>query len=112
LQILLFESEDSPVATIRAALESRGHLITLAHSGEEADRHARRFDCAVFSIELNQGDAVILAGWLLAENRVRRVVFFSDSVEATLRTRASNLGSWVLRDEGIDALCAAIETQV
>jgi DNA-binding response OmpR family regulator len=111
LKILLFESEDSHGATIRAVLESRGHQVTLAHSGHEADRHALQFDCGVFGSELNHGNAVTLAGWLLAENRVRRVVFFSESVDAALRARASNLGSWVLRDEGIGALCAAIETR-
>lgn len=109
LKILLFESEDSCASAICAALESRGHQVTLAHSGDEANRHARCFDCGVFSAELNQGNAVTLAGWLLAENRVRRVVFFGDSTDAALSARAANLGSWVRRDEGISALCDAIE---
>jgi hypothetical protein len=108
LRILLLEPTDEAGARQKSALEERGHTVTWVRVGAEANRVPQHFDCGVFSGEFAEGNGVALAGWFLAENRVRSVVFVSDSLDASVRVRASNLGGWVLRSEGTDELCNAV----
>jgi hypothetical protein len=105
----VIDSEPASAGAIARALEARGHSVVTASSSSEADRHPRHFDCGVFASELTEGNGVALAGWFLAENRVRCAVFFSNSLDVAVRARASNLGALVLRSEGIEELCSAVE---
>jgi hypothetical protein len=105
------EANDEFGAVLSAALEQRGHTVVVVSSGSEANRHPRQFDCGIFSGPVNQAVAIALAGWFLAENRVRCVVFIADHLEPELRVRAANLGALVLRHEGVQRLCDAVEEE-
>ena len=93
---------------VSATLARRGYSVVVTHSCEEAGRQPGRFDCGVFAERLTDGNGISLAGWLLAEDRVRCVVFFGDSVESDVCLRASNLGSFVHKTQGIHELAKAI----
>ena len=97
-----------PSRPLRKALihvfERRGYLVVPAENAAEAYRLPHRFHCGVFGDQLPDASAISLAGWFLAEQRVQCVVFFGQSEDVDVRLRASNLGSFVCRDEGVHRL--------
>lgn len=98
-----------PVArALAAVLERDDYTVTVAATAEEANRQAGPFDCGVFNTTLPDGSGIALAGWLLAENRVNAVVFYGSDTDTDVRLRASNLGSFVHRSEGIHHLSCVI----
>lgn len=102
--VLVVEPVASTARAIASMLASQGCRVVVASSGEDACRHPQRFDCGVFSDLLPDEGGIALAGWLLAEQRVRVAVFFGHDDDTGLRLRASNLGSYVHRSAGIEAL--------
>lgn len=107
-RILVVEPVRPVARAVAAVLERRGYSVTLVTSAAEASNTPNRFECAVFSDLLPDGSGISLAGWLLAEDRVSSAVFFGDTLDADLRLRANNLGTFVHRSEGIHALAKAI----
>jgi DNA-binding response OmpR family regulator len=107
-RILVVEGTSAVARAIAVVLERRGYTVTLCGSCAEASRHPGTFDCGVFADKLSDGNGMSLAGWLLAEDRVRSVVFFGDSFEIDTRLRAANLGSFVHKSEGLHELERAI----
>lgn len=107
-RILVVESVRPVARAVAAVLERRGYLVTVAASSAEATRMPHSFDCGVFGDELPDGSGISLAGWLLAENRVASAVFFGDTLDADLRLRANNLGTYVHKTEGIHRLAKTI----
>jgi DNA-binding response OmpR family regulator len=103
-RILLVEGVYALARAVAATLQRRGYAVTVARSAAEAGKLPGPFDCGVFAERLPDGNGISLAGWLLAEDRVRCVVFFGDSSEGDVLLRASNLGSFVQKTEGIHAL--------
>ncbi|MEB2313769.1 MAG: response regulator [Sorangiineae bacterium] len=105
-----------PVVAVSHALgqhlERRGHFVEVAARAAEAVRIRRRFDCAVLNTALADGSGLELAGRLLAENRAASVVFYGAETDIELRVRASNLGSFVHRSEGIHHLSRVIDDAV
>jgi hypothetical protein len=91
-----------------SVLGRHGYQVVLARSCAEANRHPRRFPGAVFAIDLPDGNGVTLAGWLLAEDRIGAAVFFDEALDVELRLRASNLGSFVHRSDGIHELAKVL----
>jgi DNA-binding response OmpR family regulator len=101
-----------PSRAIRKALvhvfERRGHSVVCVDSAEGAARQPYSFHCGVFGDRLPDASAISLAGWLLAEQRVRSIVFFGRSEDVEFRLRASNLGSFVPRADGLHRLERAV----
>jgi hypothetical protein len=77
-------------------------------TGADAARQPYWFHCGVFGDRLPDASAISVAGWLLAEQRVRSVVFFGQSDDVEFRLRASNLGSFVSRADGLHRLERAV----
>ena len=93
---------------IASVLERHGCRVTLAESASDACRHPHAFDCGVFSDRLADESGIELAGWLMAEDRVRVAVFFAHEDDGSVQLRASNLGTWVHRCLGLNALRVAV----
>ena len=108
-RVLIVESSRPIAGAVARVLDRRGYRATVASSCKDACAHPGPFDCGIFGVKLPDGDGVSLAGWLIAEERVRSVLFFDDTTESDVRLRASNLGSFVHREEGVKALCDAVD---
>lgn len=111
-RILVVEGVTAVARTVSGILEHRGYSVVVTRTAAEAGRQPGPFDCAVFAEHLPDGNGISLAGWLLAEDRVRCVVFFGDSLDADVRLRANNLGSFVHKTQGIHELVHVIEEVV
>jgi DNA-binding response OmpR family regulator len=107
-RILLVEGVTAVSRAVAATLRRLGYSVVVTRTCEEAGRQPGPFDCGVFAERLSDGNGISLAGWLLAEDRVRCVVFFGDSVQKDVRLRASNLGSFVHKTQGIYDLAKTI----
>lgn len=112
MRILVVEPTPAVSRAIVAVLERRDYHVTAVAGAEEANRHPGRFDCGVFSDVLPDESGISLAGWLLAENRVACVVFFGHAEDVDTRLRASNLGTYLHRNEGLHALASAVAEAV
>lgn len=111
-RVLIVEPVRAVAKALAAVLERSDDVVTVAASAEEANRHSGPFDCGVFNTTLPDGSGIALAGWLLAESRVRAVVFYGDDTDTDVRLRASNLGSFVQRSEGIHHLSCVIRDAI
>jgi DNA-binding response OmpR family regulator len=111
-RILIVEPARAVANAMASVLGRRGYEVVVARSCAETNRHPRRFACGVFALDLPDGNGIALAGWLLAENRIDSAVFFDDASDVELRLRASNLGSFVHRSEGLHELGKTIEEAI
>ncbi len=106
--VLLVEPERATSGAIEAALVASGCVVVTAESSEAACRFPQAFDCGVFSDRLPDESGIGLAGWLLAEQRVRVAVFYGHADDIDLRVRASNLGTYVHRSASVETLSRAV----
>jgi hypothetical protein len=93
-------------------LARRGYWVLVADSAAAAARFPHCFHCAVFGVPLPDTSAIALAGWLLIGHRISSAVFFGDIQEVDLRLRASNVGTFVGRDEGLRRLEVAVHEAI
>ena len=107
-RVLVVEPVRPMAKAIASVLERHGCRVTLAETAGEACRHPHAFDCGVFSDRLADESGIELAGWLMAEARVRVAVFFAHDDDDNVQLRASNLGTWVQRCLGLNALRIAV----
>ncbi len=107
-RVLVVEPVRAVARAIAAILERRDYRVTVVGDAAGANLRPGRFDCGVFSDILPDGNGISLAGWLLAENRVSCAVFFGHAEDVDTRLRASNLGTYVHRNDGLHALSAAV----
>jgi hypothetical protein len=82
----------------------RGYQVLSVETAAAATRLPHQFDCGIFSDVLPDASAIALAGWFLIEQRIGCAVFFGGSEDVELRLRASNLGTFVGREEGLHRL--------
>jgi DNA-binding response OmpR family regulator len=95
-RILVVEDDAVIARHIVRALSRLGYCVQGARSCAEARAAARGvFRCGVFDIELGDGDGVALAEALLGEQLVRKVVFYTGSLDPHSRRRALAMGSVV-----------------
>ncbi len=111
-RILVVEPVRAVAKAIASVLERHDHRVTVVGSAAEADLHPERFDCGVVSDMLPEGNGLSLAGWLLAEDRLGCVVFFGHAEDVDTRLRASNLGTYLQRNDGLHALASAVDEAV
>ncbi len=110
--VLVVEPSRPVRKALATVLERRGYSVVPTSGMTEASRIPRRFDCGIFADRLNDGNAVSFAGWLLVEQRIRCAVFFGATEDVDFRLRASNLGTYVSRHEGLHRLERAVADAV
>jgi DNA-binding NtrC family response regulator len=107
-RVLIVEPVTAIASAIAGLLERHGCRVVVSRSAADACLYPRRFDCGVFSDRLPDAGGIALAGWLLAEERVRVAVMFGHDTDTAMRLRASNLGTYVHRSSGVDVLGRAV----
>jgi DNA-binding response OmpR family regulator len=110
--VLVVDGVAAVAGAVSSILEHRGYSVVVTRTAEEAGRQPGPFDCGIFAERLPDGSGISLAGWLLAEDRVRCVVFFGDSMEEDVRLRANNLGGFVHKTQGIHELVKVVGEMV
>lgn len=108
VRVLVVEPSQPVARAIANVLERRDYHVTVVGGAAESNQYPGRFDCGVFSDVLPDGNGIALAGWLLAENRIGAAVFFGHAEDVDTRLRASNLGTYLPRSEGLRALSSAV----
>jgi DNA-binding response OmpR family regulator len=103
------EDDRALARALARLLRSYGHDVYVAATCAEARSAPGRFSLGVFDIDLPDGNGVDLAQERSAAGAVKRVVFFTGSVEATERARASGLGPCITKGRGVAVLRIAIE---
>ena len=106
--VLLVEAQAALTKSITHVLERRGFRVLSASTCDAAKHSPKIVDCVVLGGKLPDGNAITLAGWLLAEGRAGCCVFFGDDMSVDTRLRASNLGTYVHRSEGIHRLVRSV----
>jgi CheY-like chemotaxis protein len=111
-KLLVVDDEPLVLRAMARRLRTAGHTLTLAASVAEAKAQAGPFECAVLDIDLPDGDGISLARDLLSAGSVPVVVFYSGSADPNVPLAASELGSFVSKGDGLDALLVAVEEAV
>lgn len=112
VRVLVADASASSARQIARELDARGFHTVVTDSCSDACGHPGPFDYGIFSAELSDGSGISLAGWLLAEDRIYGVVFFDPTEDAEVLARMANLGTVVARNQGVDALCNALENRL
>lgn len=107
-KVLIVEPNRAVRRALTHVFSQRGYAVVCSETATEASRLPNRFDCAILSDELPDANAISLAGWFLAEQRVKCVVFFGNNDDVEVRLSASNLGSFVTRSDGVHRLERAV----
>jgi PAS domain S-box-containing protein len=113
LRVLVVEDDDDAREGLRAVLEDRGALVTMATSTADARRHLHAFDLDVLvsDIRLPGEDAYELVQELQATERLRRVpavAVTAYEAEGPERTRAAGFDAHFGKPVDLDALVGAI----
>jgi two-component system, NarL family, response regulator DesR len=111
-QALLVEDDPLVARAIERCLRARGAEVTIALTCAAARALERNFDTAVLDIDLPDGDGIEVAGHLLASGRTPAVVFFSGHDSPAVVHRAEELGIFVHKSLGTDALFDALRGTV
>jgi DNA-binding response OmpR family regulator len=104
VRVLIVEDNTAMARAIEKSLRVHGHAISLVHSAAAARAESTSFDVGVFDISLPDGDGVELAEQLLAERRVRHVLFFSGAVDDYMIDRAQVTGRVLPKDQSFSEL--------
>jgi DNA-binding response OmpR family regulator len=108
-RLLLVEDEPTLARALVRLLRRAGYEVVLAVSCVEAERVQDAFAVGVFDIDLPDGDGIDLAERLHRGGVVGRAVFFSGTMIATQRVRATRIGPFVEKSKGFPELQGAIE---
>jgi hypothetical protein len=111
-RVLIIEPSRAVRKAVGNVFSWRGYSVLAVESAAAAARLPHRFDCGIFSDVLPDASAIAVAGWFLVEQRIGCAVFFGASVDVELRLRASNLGTFVGREEGLHRLERAVKDAV
>lgn len=110
---LLVVEDYPPLATVIAiSLRRLGHEVVRLGSVQRAVMAEGPFDAAIVDIDLPDGSGNDLAEYLLTEGRVRAVVFFTASRDASAIERAVQLGPVVDKVDGVEALAAQVAAEL
>jgi two-component system alkaline phosphatase synthesis response regulator PhoP len=108
-RLLLVEDEPTLARALVRLLRRVGFEVELAVSCADTGKASGTFSMGVFDVDLPDGDGVELAERLHRAGIVRRIVFFSGTMEARQRVRASRLGPFVEKSKGFSELHAVID---
>ncbi len=100
----------APVArAIVRVLSRAGHEVTHATHVMAALEASGVFDFAIVDIDLPDGSGVDAVEELLNEGKLRQVVFYTATSDASLLSRAHSYGPVVHKREGLEVLVEALE---
>lgn len=106
---LLVVDDDVPVLRATARwFRARGYEVMTAASGVASTELAESSHCAIFDLDLPDGNGITYAAALLNAGKLSRVVFYSSTTDPVLIERARQLGVFVSKNDGITALSAAV----
>jgi CheY-like chemotaxis protein len=104
VRVLVAEDDEGVCGMYRAALESKGHDVTITHDGREcvdAYRQAAKksghspFDVVVLDYRMPRVDGLQAAKEILKESKGQRIIFASAYVKETLMDSVKDLGQVV-----------------
>ena len=104
-------AEDDPLVarSIARRLLREGYTVSLAQTCRAARGAGSGFHVAVLDLDLPDGNGADLAAELLRLGAVRHVVFFTGSLDAGQRARASGLGVVLDKTSDLERVIEAIE---
>jgi CheY-like chemotaxis protein len=103
VRVLVAEDDESVCGMYRAALESKGHHVTITHDGREcvdvyrqaAKSGHRPFDVVVLDYRMPKLDGLAAAKEILKAGKGQRIIFASAYVKETLLDSVKDLGQVV-----------------
>jgi CheY-like chemotaxis protein len=103
--------EDDPVVarSIARRLLREGYTVSLAGTCRAARAAGGDFHVAILDLDLPDGTGTDLAGELLRLGAARSVVFYTGSLDAAQRERASALGPVIDKARDLEQLVALLE---
>ena len=103
--------EDDPVVarSIARRLLHEGYTVSLAQSCRAGRAAGSGFQVAILDLDLPDGSGANLADELLRLGAVRRVVFYTGSVDAAERERARLIGSVIDKCRDLGEVVEALE---
>jgi DNA-binding response OmpR family regulator len=111
-QALLVEDDPLVARAVERCLRARGVDVIVAATCEAARSMKGTFDTAVLDIELPDGDGIEVANHLLQHRTAPVIVFFSGHDAPEVVSRAEEIGMFVHKSLGPDALLDALTMAV
>ena len=108
-RLILVEDDATLARAVGRLLRRGGFEVYLAATCAEARLASGHFSLGVFDVDLPDGCGIDLARDLHDQAVVRRCLFFSGTLSATDRQRASQLGPFISKAQGFPALRLAID---
>jgi CheY-like chemotaxis protein len=112
VRILVLEDYPPLAKVIEIGLRRIGHETVRVDSVQRALELEEEFEIATMDVELPDGSGPDLAKRLMDEGRLHQVVFFSATNDAELEEKARNLGPFVEKAYGVEALVHVIQSFV
>lgn len=106
--LLLVDSADCDLRATAWLLSEAGYSVHHALGRKAAECRPETLDAAILEPDL--GDAIQLAGDLLASGKAKRVLFYTETDSAEVLREATRLGPVVHKADGPEALVAALRT--
>jgi DNA-binding response OmpR family regulator len=108
----LVEDQPDLARVLQRILRSRRFSVQVAGSLAETRALGECWDCAVFDVDLPDGNGIELASELLDAGRVLCVVFFSAASSPDVVLRARELGPFVSKATDVDDLVQAVQREI
>jgi DNA-binding response OmpR family regulator len=106
--VLVLEDYPPLAKVIEIGLRRIGHEAVRVENARQALAIEGEFELATMDLDLPDGKGVDVAQQLIDDGRLRRVVFFSATHDVALEARARNLGPFVDKSYGVEALLSVI----
>lgn len=107
MRVLIVEDDPAVARAVARGLRLRGHVVRVAASCFEASSCFESFDLGIFDLTLHDGNGMDIASLLLSRHCVPSAIFFSGLSDVP--ERATRLGYFVAKSEGIQGLYSAMD---
>jgi CheY-like chemotaxis protein len=108
LRALIVEDDPVVARSIARRLLRDGYTVSLAQTCRAARASGLGFQVAILDLDLPDGNGADLADELLRLGAVRGVVFYSGSLDAAQRTRASLFGPIIDKSSDLEEVIALL----
>ena len=109
LRALIVEDDPVVARSIARRLLRDGYTVSLAQTCRAARASGLGFQVAILDLDLPDGNGADLADELLRLGAVRGVVFYSGSLDAAQRTRASLFGPIIDKSSDLEEVIALLD---
>src|SRR6188472_4174648 len=109
LRALIVEDDPVVARSIARRLLREGYTVSLAQTCRAARAAGGGFQVAVLDLDLPDGSGADLADELLRLGAVRKIVFYTGSVDLAERERARLFGSVVDKGRNLEEVIEALE---